>query len=265
MWPGSGAANLSRVLAERPIDPPVTANRSERRSAARKRRVPLALLAAPVALVTVGVVLILVLGGGNNGVLGLGGGDDEPDDSVPEFEFKLASVDAVPTVAEADVDALQSQAESVAANVEPLVDDLFTNAFLDPTNWREGDYEEILESFSDDAASSARSAESLGTLTLGSTAGEVYQRVTPRKGSLRLTVLFDQEGAPDTVNVRVRFYALGERLDGTFTSIVSAGQLSLQDLDGWRIVHFDVRRADREAEAPSPSPGPSGSATVSPS
>lgn len=249
-------------MAERPIDPPVTANRSERRSVARKRRFPLALLAAPVALVAVGVVLILVLGGGNNGVLGLGG--DEPDDTVPEFEFKLASVEAVATVAEADVDALQTQAESVAANVEPLVDDLFTNAFLDPTNWREGDYEEIFESFSDDAAASARGAESLGTLTLGPTAGEVYERVAPRKGSLRLTVLFDQEGAPDTVNVRVRFYALGERLDGTFTSIVSAGQLTLQDLDGWRIVQFDVRRADREAEAPSPSPAPSGSATVSP-
>jgi hypothetical protein len=65
------------------------------------------------------------------------------------------------------------------------------------------------------------------------------------------------------VVVAVRFTALGERADGTWTSIASSGSLFLKDLDGWRITAFDVRRADEATDPPRPSPAPSSSASAS--
>jgi hypothetical protein len=220
-----------------------------------------ALVLVPIVLVAAGVGLILLIGGGSGGgVLPdfLGGGD-EPE-VVPEFEFRVGKTGTVATVTEADAAALQAQAETVTQDVVPVLDDLYTNAFLDPANWREGDYEEVLALFSDEAAPAA--AESVETLTLGAAAGDVYDSVTPTRGSLSFRVLFDQEGNPHTVVATIRFTALGARQDGTYTSIVSAGEMFLRDLDGWKVTAFEVRRADEETRPP-PSPTPSGSASAS--
>ncbi len=137
-------------------DPPVIANRAGRRSATRRRRAPLALLLVPIALVAAGVVLILVLKDGGGGIIidsitGGGGGDD---DTVPPFEFRLSKTGVVATVEEADLDAMRTQAGTVAEEITPLLDDLYTNAFLDPTNWRGGDYEEIFSIFAPEAFAS---------------------------------------------------------------------------------------------------------------
>ena len=240
-------------------DPPDTANRAGRRSANRRRRTPLALLLVPVVLVAVGVVLILVFtGGGGGGILDLGGGDDQ-DDTVPPFEFRLAKIGVVATVEDADVDVMRTQAGAVVEEITPLLDDLYTNAFLDPTKWRERDYEEVFTIFVPDALVSAQ--QGVETLTLGVGAGDVYERVTPRRGSLEFRVLFDQEGAPNTVVVEVSFTALGQRQDGTYTSIVSTGELFLKDEGGWKVTAFEVSRADHETKAP-PSPTPSSSASA---
>ncbi len=248
-------------MTQSQIDPPVTATRAERRSATGKRRTRLALLLAPVALVAVGVVLILVLGGGKSGgILGpiIGGGED---DTVPPFDFRSGKTSVVATAEDADPAALQPQAKTVAEEVTPVLDDLYTNGFLDPTNWRDGDYGEVVDLFSDEAAPAAE--QDLATLTLGATAGDVYDTVTPTRGSLKFSVLFDQDGNPDTVVVSVRFTALGARQDGTYTAIISAGELFLRDLGGWQITAFDVQRSDKATRAPSPSPGPSSSASAS--
>jgi hypothetical protein len=214
----------------------------------------------PIGLVVAGVVLVLALGGGEVVRDIIPGGDDGPSMETPPFEFRLTKTDIVATAEDAEVSTLRPAAEAAGEDVAPVLDELYTNGYLDPTNWREGDYEEILDLFTDDAAAAA--AENLETLTLGASAGDVYETVAPRRAGLRFTVLFDPEGAVDTIVVRVRFYALGERTDGTFVSIVSAGQVFLRDVDGWKITAFDVRRADRETEAPSPPP-PSGSASAS--
>ncbi|MGZ5291635.1 MAG: hypothetical protein ACXWX6_08470 [Actinomycetota bacterium] len=240
-------------------DPPVAADRASRRSATRKRRAPLALILAPVALVAVGVVLLLVLGGGDGGPLGGIIGDDDESDVTPPFDFRGSKTAVVATVPEADVDALKTQAETITDDVTPVIDDLYTNGFLDPTNWREGDYEEVFALFTDEAAPAAE--QGVETLTLGVAAGDVFETVTPERGSLRFNVLFDPGGAPTTVVVKIRFVALGERQDGTFLSIVSSGSMFLEDSGGWRITAFDVDRDDKETPAPSPSPAPSGSPT----
>jgi hypothetical protein len=248
-------------LTQSQIDPPVTADRSERRAVSRKRRFPRALLLAPVILAAVGVVLIVVLGGGKSGGIIhtiIGGGED---DTVPPFEFRVAKTSAVATAADADKDALKSQATSVAGDVEPVLDALYTNAFLDPANWRHDDYESVVALFADDAASSAQ--QDLATLTLGANAGDTYDTVTPTRGSLEFKVLFDPDGNPDTVVATVKFTALGAGTDGTYTAIVSSGQYFLRNLDGWKVTAYEVKRADHPTHAPSPSPGPSGSPSAS--
>ena len=257
MWFGRATANLSRVLTEGPTRPPVTADRTQRRATNRKRRLPLALLLVPVALVGLGVALFLILGGDGAGIIGRG---DNDSDVVPEFDFTVGRAKAVATAPEADAEALETEAGNIGQEITPVLDDLYTNAFLDPANWREGDYEEVLAVFSEGAALTAQ--QSVEVLTLGATAGDVYERVTPEKGSLGFTVLFDPAGSPNTAVARVRFSALGERSDGTFTLIVSKGELFLRDIDGWRITAFDVTRQDREAQPP-PSPAPSASASAS--
>ena len=246
-------------MTETRKQPPVTANRVERSGTKRKRRLPIALLLVPVVVVVAIAVLILVLSGGNSGGIlgGIGGHDDE----IPAFEFKAKRVGVEATTENADLDAMRVTAGQIQTEIVPELNALFTEAFLDPENWRNGEYDEVLEPFADDALPHVQ--EGLETLTLGANAGDVYDEVTPTKGSVATKVLFDLDGNPNTVNVTFRFYALGERKDGTYTAIVSHGQLTMQDLDGWKIIAFDVSRADHETEPPAPAP--SGSASTTPS
>jgi hypothetical protein len=242
-------------LTESRVAPPAIANREERRNGARKRRLPLALIVVPVVLVGLGVALILIVsGGGGGGILGGDNGDEE----APPFDFRVGRVTVERTVADADVAALESQAQAVVEEITPVIDELFTDAYLDPANWRAGDYDEVFELFTNGAGATARTG--VETVTLGASAGDVFEDVTPRRGGVDYTVLFDRENEPHTVVARVRFYATGERKDGTYLAIVSAGQLFLRDLDGWKVIGFDLRRNDNEA--PPPTPAPSG---VSPS
>jgi len=249
------AATLLRVLTNG-TKPPVPANRIERASQ-KKRRTPVALFAIPAAIVAVVVVLILVLSGGADiPIIGGNGGDD---DEVPPFDFNVKKSLAVATVADADTAARATSAEQVGQDITPTIDDLFTNAFLDPTNWRDGDYEEVFATFAPQALPAAQ--QSVETLTLGATAGDVFEDVEPDKGSLAYDVLFDPEADPDTAVVTFHFVAIGERQDGTFVRLVSDGQFFLRDLDGWKITAFDVTRTDRRMQPapPSPSASPSSS------
>jgi hypothetical protein len=230
----------------------VTANRVERASTKKKRRTPIVFIVVPTVLVAVAALVILLLQGGDVPILG------EEEEPVPEFDFTVKRSVAVATVDDADVQALAPEAEAVGAEITPTIDELYTNAFIDPSNWREGDYEEVFAAFTDGASTAAE--QHVDTLTLGATAGDDFAAVDPGKGFLSYEVLFDGNGNPDTAVVTVRFTALGERTDGTFVQIVSDGQYFLQDLDGWQITAFDVTRSDEETEPPSPSASTSPSA-----
>jgi hypothetical protein len=222
----------------------VTANRVERASTKRKRRTPILLIVVPIVLVAVAALVILLLQGGEVPILG---NEEKP---VPAFDFTVKRSVAVATAADADVQALAPEAEAIGAEITPTIDGLYTNAFIDPSSWEDGDYQEAFAAFTDDAAAAAE--QNLDTLTLGGTAGDDFESVDPGKGFLSYEVLFDRDGNPDTAVVSVRFTALGERTDGTFVQIVSEGQYFLRDLDGWQITAFDVTRSDEEAAPPSP-------------
>jgi len=143
------------------------------------------------------------------------------------------------------------EAEDVAQEITPTIDDLFTNGYLDPTNWRDGDYEEVFATFAPDAVATAE--EGVETLTLGATAGDVFATVEPGKSKLSYQVLFDPDGAVETAVVTVVFRATAERKDGTYLAIVSEGEFFLRQIDGWTITAFDVKRDDHETQPPSPS------------
>ena len=228
----------------------MTPNRAQR-GANKKRRLPLALLIVPVVLVAIGVAILLALRGGGGPIIG---GGDEP---APPFDFIVKPATAIPTAPDADEAALSASAAEVAQEITPMIDDLYTNAYLDPSNWRHDDYEEVFTAFAPDAAATAE--QSVETLTLGATAGDVFDTVEPGKSKLTYQVLFDPDGAPESAVVSVIFRATAERKNGTFLAIVSEGEFFLRQIDEWTITAFDVTRDDHEKEPPSPS------ASVSPS
>jgi len=229
----------------------VTPNRAQR-GANKKRRLPLALLIVPVVLVAIGVAILLALRGGGGAIIG---GGDEP---APPFDFIVKPATAIPTAPDADEAALSASAAEVAQEITPMIDDLYTNAYLDPSNWRHDDYEEVFTAFAPDAAATAE--QSVETLTLGATAGDVFDTVDPGKSKLTYQVLFDPDGAPESAVVSVIFRATAERKNGTFLTIVSEGEFFLRQVDGWKITAFDVTRDDHETQPPSPSASTSPSA-----
>jgi len=219
------------------------------RGANKKRRLPLALLIVPVVLVAIGVAVLLALRGGGGPIIG---GGDEP---APPFDFIVKPATAIPTAPDADEAALSASAAESAQEITPMIDDLYTNAYLDPSNWRHDDYEEVFTAFAPDAAATAE--QSVETLTLGATAGDVFDTVDPGKSKLSYQVLFDPDGAPESAVVSVIFRATAERKNGTFLAIVSEGEFFLRQVEGqgegWTITAFDVTRDDHEKEPPSPS------------
>ena len=230
-------------------NPPITASRVERGS--KKRRVSLLALIVPIVLILVGVVILLTLRGGAASILG-------GDEAAPPFDFTVRGARAVATSADADQDALNASAEELVPDITPTIDDLYTFAFLDPSNWHDGSYDEAFESFSPHAAQTAR--QNTAVLTLGADAGDVYKTVEPRKSSISYEILYDREGEPNTAVATVVFRALAQRKDGTYIAVLSEGTLFLRDVDGWKVTAFDVTRGDTETEPPSPSPSTSPSA-----
>ena len=232
-------------------NPPIIASRVERGSK-KKRRLPLLAVIIPIALILIGVVMLLTLRGGAVPILG---GDDEV---APPFDFTIRGARAVATSSDADQDTLNADAEQLVPDITPTVDDLYTFAFLDPSNWHDGSYDEAFESFSSDSAQTAQ--DSAAVLTLGADAGDVYQSVEPRKSTISYEILYDREGKPHTAVATVVFRALAQRKDGTYIAVLSEGTLFLRDVDGWKITAFDVTRGDEETTPPSPSASASPSA-----
>jgi hypothetical protein len=231
----------------------VSPNRAQR-GANKKRRLPLALLIVPVVLVAIGVAILLALRGGGGPIIG---GGDEP---APPFDFIVKPATAIPTAPDADETALSASADEVAQEITPTIDDMYTKAFLDPSNWRHDDYEEVFATFAPHAAATAE--QSVETLTLGATAGDVFDTVDPGKSKLSYEVLFDPDGAPETAVVSVIFRATAERKAGTYLAIVSEGEFFLRQIEGqesWMITAFDVTRDDHETHPPSPSASTSAS------
>jgi hypothetical protein len=74
----------------------------------------------------------------------------------------------------------------------------------------------------------------------------------------------DSRGNPFTVVAKVTFTAYGTQTDGRTTHFVSSGSFFLRRVNGtWKIVAFEVQRADKVKKAVATPTGPS--ATITPS
>ena len=204
------------------------------------------------AVLVVGMLVLAVFKGLTGGSL-LGNG---PDNTIPPFDFKVTK--AIPfLVTDKDSTQFAGRAQEVANEVGKTMTALYTEAFLDPKNWRDGSYDDVWPAFDE---GSRTSAEQDGeTLTLGATAGDTYDKVTRPQGWVKVKVLLNKDDQPSTAVAIVKFTAYGTGKDGTFTQIVSNGQYFLRpNGDGWTVYAFQVRRGDHET---APKPGPSGSST----
>jgi hypothetical protein len=212
---------------------------------------------ALVVLALVGVA-VFSLSGGDDGPLGGIVGDETPD--TPEFAFETDKPKAVETSTEPDHKQAVAAAQGPAEAVTQRIDDLYTAAFLDPGNWMDGEYDDVLDFFAGGASDAAE--EQLDVLTAGPGAADAFDSIRPMPSTLKVHVLLDPEGLPRAVEGSARFVARGTGAAGQVT-LVSKGQFVFEKSDGeWMVVSFSVQRNDEERE-PKPdassSPGASGS------
>jgi hypothetical protein len=211
----------------------------------------------PTALVALGVVLFLLLrgGGGDGGLL------DGSDETIPAFDFRLTR--AVPVlVSHNNPKKFEATATDVGTQVGETMTDLYTEAFLDPANWRDGSYDEVWPLFEEGSQAAAQQEET--TLTLGPSAGDQFDQVDQPIGTLNVRVLLDRANQPVTAVAIVKFKAMASAKDGTTTAVVSTGQYFLRSVsDGWLVYAFSVSRDDHEVVIPSPGPSPSATAEAS--
>ena len=208
-------------------------------------------------LALVGAV-VFSLSGGGDGPLGGIVGDDTPE--TPEFAFETDKPKAVETSTEPDHKQAVAAAQAPAEAVTQRIEDLYTAAFLDPGNWMEGDYEDVIDFFAGGASDAAE--EQLDVLTAGPGATDAFDTIRPMPSTLKVHVLLDPEGLPRAVEGSARFVARGTGA-AVQVMLVSKGQFVFEKSDGeWMVVSFSVQRNDEEREPKSDassSPGASGS------
>lgn len=220
----------------------------------------------PLLIVGVLVVVALVVGvvfslsGGDAGPLGGIVNDDTP--PTPEFAFVVAKPKTVETASASNHQAAVTASQTPARAVTQRIDDLYTAAFLDPGNWMEGSYDDVVRFFSDDASSSAE--DQLDVLTAGSGAAEAFETIRPLPSRLKLRVLLDPAGLARSVEGSAKFAARGTGPAGRVT-MISHGQFIFGKVDGeWVVVSFSVERSDEE-RTPKPKTSTSPDASAEPS
>lgn len=212
---------------------------TRRRVTPTRRRVPWVIFLAPFVLILGAVAFFLFRGEGP-----LGGGRE-----TPEFSFEVRRVSQV---------AVSGREKNVAVKratkeIHAVLDDLYTDGFVDPASWDGGRFPTIVEAFTGDAAD--RVEEDLGDLTLGKTARRL-EFVQPMASILRISFLLDPDGSPYAAVAETTFRADGELERGGALRIAHAGTYFLQPAgDAWRIVGYEVEGSlDTERTAPEESP-----------
>jgi hypothetical protein len=215
-----------------------------------------AIIVGTLVLAALATVAVLSFAGGDAIELPDLTGEETPE--TPEFAFERARPMAVETAAEPRPAEATAAARGPAKAVTQQLDGLYTAAFLDPGNWMEGNYDDVLEFFAGDAREAAQ--DQLDVLTAGPSAGDAFDSITPTKSSLKVRVLMAPEGAPYAVQCTARFVAKGAGESGRVT-LVSKGQFIFEKDGGeWRVESFSVKRDDEAAGA-----GPGASPSASPS
>jgi hypothetical protein len=234
---------------------PVLANGAH--TSTTQKRVGVAKIAIAVVVIAAIVVGGKLLFGGDDGTTDEG--RTPVSDDTPAFDFKVAKAVVVPVSEEQKRKKLEAAATAASDRAVAVMDTIYTETFLDPSSWKGADYDDAWTQFTQDAATEAEA--DTDTLTAGTGAGDSYDTIEPIKGEVKPRVLVDEKGQPISVMASVSFSAQGAHGDGTYTLFKSSGQFFLRQVDDvWKVVAFQVRRADSEETAPPSSAGGSGSA-----
>jgi hypothetical protein len=203
-----------------------------------------------VLLLAIGAVALLMRDDPPPGVTRPGDETTESDDDVastttPAFRFTEISRELVRTSPKR-IGRRHRQA-SIRAEVaaREVLTDLYTEGFLDPSNWGQGRYAEAFRGFARGARDQASTRSAL--LTAGPRAGDRYERIVPKSGRIATRILLDREGAPELLVSIVRFSAVASGTE--VVTLRSTGQYFFERVGGtWKIVSFHVVRNDTTAE-----------------
>jgi hypothetical protein len=177
------------------------------------------------------------------------GGEESTQDDVartPSFGFEKATREVIRTEP-GRLKRRQREANArVADAARDILDDLYTEGFLDPANWEQGVYVEAFRGFTRGAREQAE--DHLNLLTAGARASDRYERIRPVSGRISTRILLDRGGIPTLVVSVVRFSAVADGPEPT--TLRSRGQYFFERVGGsWKIVSFHVTRADRPRKA----------------
>jgi hypothetical protein len=229
---------------------PVLANGAH--TSTTQKRVGVAKIAIAVVVLAVIVVGGKLLFGGDDGPTTQGG--THVDVNTPPFDFKVAKTVVVPVSEDQKRKKLEAPATAASDEAVGVMDTIYTETFLDPSSWKGANYDEAWTQFTQDAGTQAQA--DTATLTAGTGAGDSYDTIEPVKGLVKPRVLVDEKGQPVSIMASVSFSAQGAHGDGTYTLFKSSGQFFLRKVgDVWKVVAFQVHRADSEETAPPSSSG----------
>jgi hypothetical protein len=174
------------------------------------------------------------------------GGDEVALSEIPSFRFTATRPVLLPTRARSVQRRDKVVGKRAATTAAAALTDLYTEAFLDPANWRIGSYTDAFGVFS--AGASRRARERTAVLTAGPDAGGRFEQILPVSGSIDTRILLDRSGKPALVLSAVTFRA--EAVGPEPMMLRSEGRFFFQLVQGrWKIVSFLVNRNDRPKEA----------------
>jgi hypothetical protein len=175
---------------------------------------------------------------------------------------------AVATSANSKMSDLKPKADESAQEIAQTLDRMYSLAFLDPSNWQNGTYDNVY-GFFDLGKAQKRASQDAALLTLGAGAGDQYSTVLPKTGTLKVRVLMDQSGNPYLAVAIAHFVANATDKSGSGqTAVVSTGQYFMHIQEGgWTISGYNVERNDHpvKTKAHTPTPAATATATESPS
>jgi len=221
-------------------------------------------MVVPIVLVAAGAAAWFFLTRDGEGLPFIGDdGKEERLFEVPEFEFRIARTELVPSTGDRTEKTAKVTPEAQAAieDVSATMSDLYVAAFLDPNNWRKGRYNSALGIFQVPAKAAAK--KDLEILTAGTDARKAFRDIQPGIGSLYAKVLTDPDGKPVSVAVRLSFVARATGRGPERAKLVSTGSFILARYGSdWRIVSYDVRRDDEtRTREPAATAAPTSEAT----
>jgi hypothetical protein len=221
------------------------------------RRNTALIVGAVVVVFVAGAVLAFVLTGNDGGG---GGSAASSSPEVPAFSFKVSKTILVATNATPDKK-LKNAGQQATTQVSDAMAQLYTAAFLDPSNWHDASYDSVWSWFEGPTAAAAKSDAKV--LTVSPTLAASLESIEPGRSKnqkLRVKVLFDDQNHPAAAAATVKFEAIGEGSQGA-ASLVSSGTYMLKRVgDSWRVDAYKVQRDDKAQSAATPTTSAAASA-----